>query len=86
MITVCFLLLGINIFLLVLQVKPMSAEDYEFYFRRNIMGMTVSTMLSPETQQMLAQRMVKDHQEDVDPELDSWHNFFKYIEDSEEED
>jgi hypothetical protein len=38
---------------LVLREPPMTDDDYELYFRTNVMGMTKSTLLSLETMQVL---------------------------------
>ena len=53
MIIFTFLFVSIVILGLLLNEPPMTDDDYELYFRTNVMGMTKSTLLSIETMQAL---------------------------------
>jgi hypothetical protein len=77
-------LLG-SILAIVSRSQVMTEADYELYFRTHIMGMTVSNLLTPEVQQMLAQRLASRPQQKIDPELDTWSNFMKYQDKVEDE-
>lgn len=75
--------LGVSVVYFLKQ-HPMSEADYELYFRTHMMGMTVSNLLTPEVQQMLAQRLAPPPQERFDAEFETWSNFMKYTDDEQD--
>jgi hypothetical protein len=77
------MLLG-SILAIVSRSRVMTEADYELYFRTHIMGMTVSNLLTPEVQQMLAQRLAPPPRQEIDAEFETWSNFMKYVEDDQE--
>ena len=77
------MLLG-SILVIVSRSRVMTEADYELYFRTHIMGMTVSNLLTPEVQQMLAQRLTSPPREQIDAEFETWSNFMKYANDEQE--
>jgi hypothetical protein len=56
----------------------MTDEQYELYFRTRVMGMTKSSLLSPEVQQALSEKVSPAAIGRIDPELDTWISFNKY--------
>ena len=53
MIALLFLILLFTVVYFGVRNPSMTEEDYELYFRTQVMGMTVSTLLSPEVLQLI---------------------------------
>lgn len=67
------------VFLWVKNPVEISEEDYELYFRTQVMGMTVSTLLTPEVQQMLMERLeVPRGSQGLYSETETLANFNRY--------
>lgn len=78
MIALLFVALISMVIYLGLRNPEMTEEDYELYFRTQVMGMTVSTLLTSEVQQMLMERLAPPSQTNVYPhhsEADTLANF-----------
>jgi len=81
MIALLFVTLFSMVIYLGLRNPEMTEEDYELYFRTQVMGMTVSTLLTSEVQQMLMERLAPPSQTNVYPhhsEADTLANFRRH--------